>query len=1226
MHAAHAAHHAMEQRKKREEKQRLQQEFFQAAAEGDSLKISSLLKEVDIEEKNSQNKTALVIAAEEGRVEVVKQLMTAGASFNNEDAEGNTPLLLACQNGHANVVAALIEQGASATKTNKKLISPLCVAALAGHENVVQYLIHKAKVDVNKSMNFKYSLPLEIAIEKKSAIAVEILIRNGANTSNSLHRIWSQAEESVLQALIRNGLNINGKNKEGNAPLHYALLKASSGYETSINILLKNGADPNAISDSDYTPLQIAASKGYIKASEILIQGGALVNKEDAKGVTALHIAAHKGQVDTMRLLVRHKAEIEKPNAEGSTPLLLAAFGGQTEAAYFLLEQGANPNSKNRNSIFPLLLAARGGDEEMVTFLLDKGADINEVNKKNANTALTAAIENKHEKVVALLLDRGANACDENHILSPLTVAAGVGHVGIIDRLIGAGADVNKYSRYFGSKNCALTPLFVASEKGHVDAVEYLLNKGADVNQGNKQLGITPIQIAAEKGHGNVLQVLLNSGANINKEIGVSLLCKAAENKDVKGVSVLLKSNIHPNHKNEDNISPLSLAVAKNGNETVIRMLIEAGAEVNETYPIQGLEFPLQIASSIGDEKNVQELIKHGANVNQVDSQGFSSLFTAAIKGHDHIAKILLNCGANKDSILEKQGYSITPMQLAACHGHEKIVHTLFTYAPQQNPADEKGRIPLWVACLHGRLLVIDYLLLNCGINIEANRELWEHLQIFLGPQPESFAETRMSIQKNMVDSGVEISLQNLAAYEVTGGGSAVTKQNVTRSPSILRLKAALSMLKSNRDTSVDEVIQVLLNEQNNIIATKNYGLLGYKHSEYYQALEKSINIIRKVYRVIKQLIGENILEPHTPTVSLLGKHRDAVSVLAISDIGVLASGSTDKTIKFWDLTTGHCNNTLSAHNHKIQNLVALPRGRFASSGFIEKDIKVWDLHSKKCIQSFKSHYSVDALMCLPGSDEILISSSFEGIFFWKSQGNSSIKNIGRDYYPLAALSQKRFVSGDKQGTIQLWDALNAKLVQEMTGHNEKIEAFLVLSNGHLVSASRDKTIKIWDPIKGICLNTLVGHTNTVTALAALSETVLVSASSDNTIKLWNLLNGRCYTLTGHSGGVNALVVSPNKQLICGCGDGTIKMWSIPPEFSLSNESDIEKSREEARSSQTTDRQTRLVNTSSYIESLRFASSFGRSITDINPSGNVWQDGEKEKDKSDRKDRGPSFS
>jgi WD40 repeat protein len=98
--------------------------------------------------------------------------------------------------------------------------------------------------------------------------------------------------------------------------------------------------------------------------------------------------------------------------------------------------------------------------------------------------------------------------------------------------------------------------------------------------------------------------------------------------------------------------------------------------------------------------------------------------------------------------------------------------------------------------------------------------------------------------------------------------------------------------------------------------------------------------------------------------VSVLEGHTDDVTGLAVMP-GRLASRSTDKTVRVWDINTGVCLLTL-VHRDVIFNLAVFPDGRLATSSF-DDVISVWDTKTGELLASMKipGHYA-EVLTVLP--------------------------------------------------------------------------------------------------------------------------------------------------------------------------------------------------------------------------------------------------------------------
>ena len=84
---------------------------------------------------------ALMDAAREGNLEILRPAIEAGIPLNMQDAGGNTMLMLAAYHGHAALVKLLAEHGADVDLLNDRGQSPLAGAVFKGFDDVVAVLV-----------------------------------------------------------------------------------------------------------------------------------------------------------------------------------------------------------------------------------------------------------------------------------------------------------------------------------------------------------------------------------------------------------------------------------------------------------------------------------------------------------------------------------------------------------------------------------------------------------------------------------------------------------------------------------------------------------------------------------------------------------------------------------------------------------------------------------------------------------------------------------------------------------------------------------------------------------------------------------------------------------------------------------------------------------------------------------------------------------------------------
>ena len=190
---------------------------------------------------------------------------------------------------------------------------------------------------------------------------------------NSLD-FFSTASAKDVRACLQAGADPEARSESGYTPLHMATI---NGNADAIAALLEAGADPNARSEDGETPLHRAAVHGQVDVIAALVEAGADPNARDRlSNSTPLHRAALFGQVDVIAALVEAGAD---PNAWdrlfNSTPLHKAAFNDQADAIDALVEAGADPNARDRLSNTPLHDAAEQGQADAIAALLEGGAD-----------------------------------------------------------------------------------------------------------------------------------------------------------------------------------------------------------------------------------------------------------------------------------------------------------------------------------------------------------------------------------------------------------------------------------------------------------------------------------------------------------------------------------------------------------------------------------------------------------------------------------------------------------------------------------------------------------------------------------------------------------------------------------------------------------------------------------------------------------------------------------
>jgi ankyrin repeat protein len=295
-----------------------------------------------------------------------------------------------------------------------------------------------------------------------------------------------------------------------------ALMKvAMSGDVDMLKLLIDRGADRTLKDQHGATAQMLVASLGKRDTFPLLILApdpNPMLAARDRSGRTVFMMAAEQGSFEGVTFVManvppdQRAAFARLTDQDGKTALNYAVGNKHQELATVVVEY-MDPKLVDVNGQTALMRAAATGELQVAGALLDAGADIQALDK-SGNNAVVKAAQQEHERVVELLLARGA---DRN---GALVKAAQLGHAKAIPVLLAQRAAID-FKDAEGS-----TALIHAVANGHLNCVKVLLEKQADVNvtlRGTDQSGQSfakPIlQVARELKREDIVKLLKDAGA-----------------------------------------------------------------------------------------------------------------------------------------------------------------------------------------------------------------------------------------------------------------------------------------------------------------------------------------------------------------------------------------------------------------------------------------------------------------------------------------------------------------------------------------------------------------------------------------------------------------------------------------------------------------------------------------------------------------------------------------
>ncbi|XP_041668150.1 kinase D-interacting substrate of 220 kDa B isoform X2 [Cheilinus undulatus] len=359
----------------------------------------------DVDSRSDNGQTPLMVASEQGSLEIVQELIRRGANVNLDDVDCWTALISAAKEGHIEVVRELLENNANLEHRDMGGWTALMWAAYKGRTDVAQLLLEKG---ANPNITGQYSVyPIIWAAGRGHAEIVHLLLQHGAKVNCSdkygtTPLIWAARKghfDSVMH-LLANGADVD---QEGANSMTALIVAVKGGYTEVVKQLLKRNPNVNMTDKDGNTALAIAAKEGHTEIVQDLLDAGTYVNITDRSGETMLIGAVRGGHVEIVRALLNKYADIDVRGQDGKTALYWAVEKGNATMVRDILQCNPDTESCTKEGETPLIKATKMRNIDIVELLLDKGAKVSALDKKG-DTPLHIAIRGRSRKLAELLL------------------------------------------------------------------------------------------------------------------------------------------------------------------------------------------------------------------------------------------------------------------------------------------------------------------------------------------------------------------------------------------------------------------------------------------------------------------------------------------------------------------------------------------------------------------------------------------------------------------------------------------------------------------------------------------------------------------------------------------------------------------------------------------------------------------------------------------------------
>ena len=310
----------------------------------------------------------------------------------------------------------------------------------------------------------------------------------------------------------------------------------------------------------------------------------------------------------------------------------------------------------------------------------------------------------------------------------------------------------------------------------------------------------------------------------------------------------------------------------------------------------------------------------------------------------------------------------------------------------------------------------------------------------------------------------------------------------------------------------------------------------------------------KRVLSYGSRMVAETSLADGKSTVTW-ERHNGPVEAVAVLPSGDTAiSGSTDATLRTWDLTGGECLSTIDGATLGAYATAVSPDGKRVAAGCKDGIVREFSLPDGKLIRDLKGHFGYILSVAYTPDGDYLLSSAGDGSIRAWGPDSAEPAHILKEHLGgvlgIAISADGKFVlSGGRDGTVRLWDLAEAKLLKTFEGHRGWVNAVAFAGDtGHGLSSGRDGKIFKWDLQSGEILSKMT-HGGWVRALVCTPDGKTACAGGDdNIITCWDLsTDEKTATFKGHQARVTALALAPDgKRLVSASQDTTLLVWELP--------------------------------------------------------------------------------
>lgn len=200
--------------------------------------------------------------------------------------------------------------------------------------------------------------------------------------------------------------------------------------------------------------------------------------------------------------------------------------------------------------------------------------------------------------------------------------------------------------------------------------------------------------------------------------------------------------------------------------------------------------------------------------------------------------------------------------------------------------------------------------------------------------------------------------------------------------------------------------------------------------------------------------------------------HRNEADVWSLAFAGDnmhFLAATHDWKVTLWDVSRESSPlHVFDGHDNAVQALAYAPAGSLIASGSADKTVKLWNLSTLELVRTYRGARDFITSVAISPDGRLIAAASLDGIIrVWSTSSRAQRRRFaghkGAVNQVAFAPDSRHLVSAGSDGTVRLWDIKRRRAIRAYTGHRGAVNAAQFSPDGtHIATAGADGTIRIW--------------------------------------------------------------------------------------------------------------------------------------------------------------------